>query len=126
MVPDKGASGYLVKVVADFMSGCGCGRATLKSDGEPATLALQEAVKNSRHLKTRRKKTVIHVEDDCRGKVEASDRQQACATSVARECTQERSSRGTKRFMMARQRIRGSRTRDQATRCYRLERRSFG
>ena len=30
------------------MGGCGCCRATPKSDGEPATVALQEAVKNSR------------------------------------------------------------------------------
>ena len=47
MVPNKGANEKLVKAVVDFVSGCGCGRATLKSDGEPATVALQEAVKNS-------------------------------------------------------------------------------
>ena len=43
MVPNKGANEYLVKAVVDFMSGCGCGRAILKRDGEPATVALQEA-----------------------------------------------------------------------------------
>ena len=42
-VPNGGAS----KAVTDFMSGCGCGRTILKSDGELATVALQEAVKNS-------------------------------------------------------------------------------
>ena len=34
------------------MSGRGCDRATLKSDGEPAIVALQEAVKNSRQSDT--------------------------------------------------------------------------
>ena len=35
MVPNKGASEDIAKAVADFMSGCVCGRAILKSDGEP-------------------------------------------------------------------------------------------
>ena len=35
MVPSKELSDYLVKVVVDFMNACGCGRAILKSDGEP-------------------------------------------------------------------------------------------
>ena len=48
MVLNKGASEYLVKAVADSISGCGCGRAILNSDGELAIVALQEAVKNSR------------------------------------------------------------------------------
>ena len=48
MVPNTGACEYLVKAVANFMNGCGCGRAILKSDGEPAILALQESVKNAR------------------------------------------------------------------------------
>ena len=72
------------------MSGRGCDRATLKSDGEPAIVALQEAVKNSRQSDTilenspkvdkwssrqrsegsRRDDT--HVEDVCRRKVEGS------------------------------------------------------
>ena len=46
MVPNEGATEYFVKAVVDFMSGCGCGRAILKCDGEPAIVALQEAVKN--------------------------------------------------------------------------------
>ena len=52
MVPNKGASGYFVKTVAGFMSGCGCRRAKLKSDGEPAIVALQSAVKTSRQSDT--------------------------------------------------------------------------
>ena len=47
MVPNTG-----VQAVADFMSGCGCGRAIPKSVGEPAIVALQEAVKNSRQRDT--------------------------------------------------------------------------
>ena len=46
MVPSKELSVFLVKNVADFMNACGCGRAILKSDGEPSIVALQEAVKN--------------------------------------------------------------------------------
>ena len=42
----------LCQAVADFMSGCGCGRAILKSDGGPAIVSLQEAVKNSRQSDT--------------------------------------------------------------------------
>ena len=38
---------YLVEAVVVFMSGCGCGHAILKSDGEPPIGALQEAVQNS-------------------------------------------------------------------------------
>ena len=34
------------------MSGCGCGRAILKSDGEPATVARQEAVNKTRQSGT--------------------------------------------------------------------------
>ena len=45
--PEQRCPGYLAKAVPDFMSGCGCGRATLKSDSEPAIFFLQEAVKNS-------------------------------------------------------------------------------
>ena len=52
MVPNKGAIEHLVKAVVDFMSGCGCGRAILKRDGEPATVALQEASKNPRQSAT--------------------------------------------------------------------------
>ena len=52
MVPNKGASEYLVKAVVDFTSGCGCGRAILKSDCELAIVALQEAVKNPRQSDT--------------------------------------------------------------------------
>ena len=48
MVPSKELSDYLVKIVADSMNACGCGRAILKSDGEPSIVALQEAVKNVR------------------------------------------------------------------------------
>ena len=51
MVPNNGANENL-KTVVDFMSGCGCGRAILKSYGEPAIVALQEAVKNSRQSDT--------------------------------------------------------------------------
>ena len=47
---NKCASEYLVKAVVDFMSGCGCGRAILKSDGELAIVARQETVKNSRQM----------------------------------------------------------------------------
>ena len=47
MVPNNGANEYLVKAAVEFMSGYGCGRAILKSDGEPAIVALQE-VKNAR------------------------------------------------------------------------------
>ena len=46
MVPSKELSEYLEKIVADFMKACGCGRAILKSDGEPSIVALQEAVKS--------------------------------------------------------------------------------
>ena len=52
MVPSKELSDYLVKVVVDFMNACGCGRAILKSDGEPSIVALQEAVKNVRQSDT--------------------------------------------------------------------------
>ena len=52
MVPNKGVNGYLVKAVVDFTSGSGCGRAILKSGGELAIVALQEAVKNSRQSDT--------------------------------------------------------------------------
>ena len=52
MAPSKELDEYLVKVVADFMSACGCGRAILKSDGEPSIVALQEAVKNARQSDT--------------------------------------------------------------------------
>ena len=48
MVPSKELSDYLVKIVAHFMNACGCGRAILKSDGEPSIVALQEAVENVR------------------------------------------------------------------------------
>ena len=52
----------LVKVVVDFTSACGCGRAILKSDGEPSIVALQEALKMSdrviRILRTHRRETV--------------------------------------------------------------------
>ena len=48
MVPHRGASEYFIKVIVDFMSGCGCSRAFQKSDGEPATVALQHAVKKIR------------------------------------------------------------------------------
>ena len=41
-----------VKAVVDFKSGCGCGRAILTGDGEPAIVALQEAVKNARQSDT--------------------------------------------------------------------------
>ena len=53
MVPEKSANEHPVKTVVDFMSGCGCGHAKLKSDGEAAIVALQEAVKNSRQSDTR-------------------------------------------------------------------------
>ena len=52
MVPPKELSDYFVKVVVDFMNACGCGRAILKSDGEPSIVALQEAVKNVRQSDT--------------------------------------------------------------------------
>ena len=52
MVQNNGASEDLAKTVAVFMSGCGCGRAILKSDGEMAIFALQEAVKSSRQSDT--------------------------------------------------------------------------
>ena len=48
MVPSKELSDYLVKIVADFMNACGCGRTILTSDGKPSNVALQEAVKNVR------------------------------------------------------------------------------
>ena len=47
MVPSQELSDYLVKVVADHMNACGCGRAILQSDGEPSIVPLQEAVKMS-------------------------------------------------------------------------------
>ena len=93
MVPNKGSSEHLVKAVVAFLSWSGCGRAILRSDGEPATVARQEAVKTSiqsdsilenspkrdsqsngaagRTEGSRRNDT--HVEDVCRGKVEGSD-----------------------------------------------------
>ena len=40
MVPNKGASVYLFKAVVDFMSGCGCCRAIIRSDGEPAVIRI--------------------------------------------------------------------------------------
>ena len=52
MVPNNGASEYLVKAEVDFMSGCGCRRARHKSDREPTIVALQGAVKNSRQNDT--------------------------------------------------------------------------
>ena len=36
----------------DLTSGCGCGGAVPKSDGEPAKMALQKAVKNTRQSDT--------------------------------------------------------------------------
>ena len=63
MVPNKGASEDFVKAVVDSMSGCGCGRAILKSDGELAIVALQEAVENSRQSDTiRGRETVSQTE----------------------------------------------------------------
>ena len=50
MVPSKDE--YLVEAVADFMNGCGCGRAILKCDGEPSIVALPEVVKNARQSDT--------------------------------------------------------------------------
>ena len=41
-----------MKIVVDFMNACGCGRAILKSDGEPSIVALQEVVKNVRQSDT--------------------------------------------------------------------------
>ena len=52
MVPSKEVIEYLVKAVADFMNGCGCRRAILKSDGEPSIVALQEPMKNARQSDT--------------------------------------------------------------------------
>ena len=46
--PNKGARKDHVTTMTDFMSGCGCGRAMLKSDGKPTIVALQEALTNSR------------------------------------------------------------------------------
>ena len=89
MFPNKGANEHLVTSVVDFMSGCGCGPAILKSDDERATVALQEAEQrqsvtwHSRERSERSRWNATHVEDVCRGKVEGSDGQQACATSVA-------------------------------------------
>ena len=40
------------ETVVDFMSGCGCGRALLKSDGEPSMVALLEAVNIARQSDT--------------------------------------------------------------------------
>ena len=51
-VPSKEPSDYLVKVVVDFTSACGCGRPFLKSDGEPSVVALQDALKNVRQSDT--------------------------------------------------------------------------
>ena len=45
VVPNKGANEYIVKAVVDFMSGCGCGRAVLKGDGEPTVVAVQGSSK---------------------------------------------------------------------------------
>ena len=42
MVPNEGASEYLGKAVTDFMSGCGCGRAILKRDDEPAIVPFRK------------------------------------------------------------------------------------
>ena len=52
IVPSREVSEYFVETVVDFMSGCGCGRAILMSDGELAMVAMQEAVKNARHSDT--------------------------------------------------------------------------
>ena len=46
IVPNKGASKNHVTTMTDFMSGCGCGRAMLKSDGKPTIVTLQEALTN--------------------------------------------------------------------------------
>ena len=43
-----GAKDYFVKAIADFLNGCGCNRATPQSDGEPAFIALREAVENAK------------------------------------------------------------------------------
>ena len=42
IVPNSGAGKYFVKAVTDFMSGCGCGRAILQSDGEMAIVAFRK------------------------------------------------------------------------------------
>ena len=42
------AKDYFVKAAADFLNGCGSDRATPRSDGEPAFIALREAVKNAK------------------------------------------------------------------------------
>ena len=51
-VPSREVSEYFVKTVVDITSGCGCGRTILKSDCEPAMVALQEAVKIARQSDT--------------------------------------------------------------------------
>ena len=54
IVPTKSANEYLVKAVVDSLSGCGCGRDTLRNCGELATVAfqVQETVKHSRQSDT--------------------------------------------------------------------------
>ena len=52
MVPNKGCDEWLVKTIVQFMASCGCGRSILKSDGEPAIVALQEAIVRSRQSET--------------------------------------------------------------------------
>ena len=47
LAPNKGYDEWVVESVSKFMDGCGYGRSILKSDGEPAMLALKEAVKQS-------------------------------------------------------------------------------
>ena len=51
MVPNSSANEYFATAVVDVTSACVCGRATPKSDGEPA-VALQETVKNARRSDT--------------------------------------------------------------------------
>ena len=52
MAPNKRPMNTLPKQCVDFMSGCGCGRAIVKCDGDLAVVAVQEAVKNSRQSDT--------------------------------------------------------------------------
>ncbi len=49
VVPNKGLNEYAVEVVRRFVEQIGRKRVVLKSDNEPATLALKEAVRRDEH-----------------------------------------------------------------------------
>ena len=52
MMPNTGAPEHLAEAIVEFMCGCVCCRATVKGDGEPSIVALQEAVTHAKQHDT--------------------------------------------------------------------------